>query len=63
MTETTGLCGAHLIGEGVVVKNGTVSILLQPTGPSEDTRLSEFECRIDSSRMEDFFLCKQEKLL
>ena len=55
--ETTGRCAAHLIGQGVVVENGIVTILLQPTGPSQATRLSEFECRIDSNAMEDFFIC------
>lgn len=59
-TETAGVCSAHLIGDGVSVENGTVSILLQPTGPSEENRLSEFECRVDSRRRRDFFSCKQE---
>ena len=57
--ENTGRCAAHLTGKGVIVEDGTVSILLQPTGPSEETRLSEFECRLDSNMMEDFFLCEQ----
>lgn len=60
MIETTGRCFAHLTGEGVTIENGTVSILLQPTGPSQETRLTEFECRLDSSMAEDFFLCKQK---
>ena len=60
MTETTGICYAHLIGEGVVVDNGTISILLQATGPSEGARLSEFECRVDSNRNSDYFSCKHQ---
>jgi hypothetical protein len=55
--ETTGRCAVHLIGQGVIVEDGFVTILFQPTGPSEETRLTEFECRIDSNVMEDFFLC------
>ena len=57
--ETTGRCAAHLTGEGFVVEDGTLSLLLQSTGPSQETRISEFECRLDSNVMEDFFFCEQ----
>ena len=40
--------------------DGTISILLQATGPTEETRLSEFECRVDSNRNSDYFSCKYQ---
>ena len=49
--ETTGLCDAHLINEGLSISGQTATIQLQGTGPFPETRITEFTCRIDNGEI------------
>lgn len=55
LTELTGLCDVHLINEGLTIDGQTVTVQVQGTGPSADTRITEFNCQFDSG---EFAPCK-----
>ena len=45
--ETTGVCSAHLINDGVTVEGRNVIVEWQGTGPSAKNRVDSFRCILD----------------